>query len=97
MFRRILLIILLSISVLGYSQNKKTDSLNTKKSAGDTAKINTVQIDTSKMINQIDTTTKTTIKTDSLINANEKESVRSLNFWFHKAHFRPPIQNIQKR
>jgi membrane-associated HD superfamily phosphohydrolase len=79
MFRRILLIILLSVSVLGYSQNKKNDSLNTKKAAGDTAKINTVQIDTSKIINQIDTTTKTTIKTDSLINATEKESVRFTN------------------
>lgn len=79
MFRRIILIILLSISVLGYSQNKKTDSLNTKKAAGDTSKINTVQIDTSKIINQIDTTAKTVIKTDSLINATEKESVRFTN------------------
>lgn len=79
MFRRILLILLLSISVLGYTQNKKTDSLNTKKAAGDTSKINTVQIDTSKIINQIDTTVKTVIKTDSLINATEKETVRFTN------------------
>jgi hypothetical protein len=79
MFRKILIIILLSISVLAYSQNKKTDSLNTKKVAGDTSKINTVQIDTSKIINQIDTATKTVIKTDSLINASEKDSVRFTN------------------
>jgi membrane-associated HD superfamily phosphohydrolase len=79
MFRKILIIILLSISVIGYSQNKKTDSLNTKKVAGDTSKINTVQIDTSKIINQIDTATKTVIKTDSLINASEKDNVRFTN------------------
>jgi cation transport ATPase len=77
MLGRILLIVLLSFSVLGYSQNKKTDSLNTKKA--DTSKLNTVQIDTSKIINQIDTAVKTTIKTDSLINASEKENVRFTN------------------
>ena len=83
---RILLILLLSFSVLGYSQNKKTDSLNTKKltvetkkSSGDTSKVNTLQIDTSKIINQIDTANKTVIKTDSLINLSEKESVRFTN------------------
>ncbi len=79
MFRRIIVIILLSISVLGYSQNKKSDTLSTKKSAGDTSKLNTVQIDTSKIINQIDTTTKAPIKTDSLISASEKETVRFTN------------------
>ena len=79
MIGKILLILLLSFSVLGYSQNKKTDSLNTKKVAGDTSKLNTIQIDTSKIINQIDTTNRTVIKTDSLISASEKESVRFTN------------------
>jgi len=86
MFGRIILIVLLSFTVLGYSQNKDTDSLKTKKvtgetkkTAGDTSKVNTLQIDTSKIINQIDTTNKTTIKTDSLINVSEKESVRFTN------------------
>jgi membrane-associated HD superfamily phosphohydrolase len=83
---RIILILLLSFSVLGYSQNKSTDSLKTKKvtgetkkAAGDTSKVNTLQIDTSKIINQIDTSNKTAIKTDSLINVSEKESVRFTN------------------
>jgi len=51
----------------------------TKKAAGDTSKVNTLQIDTSKIINQIDTSNKTAIKTDSLINVSEKESVRFTN------------------
>jgi membrane-associated HD superfamily phosphohydrolase len=83
---RIILILLLSFSVLGYSQNKSADSLKTKKvtgetkkAAGDTSKVNTLQIDTSKIINQIDTSNKTAIKTDSLINVSEKESVRFTN------------------
>jgi hypothetical protein len=76
---RILLILLLCFSVIGYSQNNKTDTLSTKKVTADTSKINKVQIDTSKIINQIDTTNKSVIKTDSLINASEKESVRFTN------------------
>jgi cation transport ATPase len=84
---RIILILLLSFSVLGYSQNKSADSLKTKKvngetkkAAGDTSKVNTVQIDTSnKIINQIDTSNKTAIKTDSIINVSEKENIRFTN------------------
>lgn len=79
MIKRILLILLLAVSVTGFSQNKKSDTLSTKKQSVDTGKINTVQIDTSKIINQIDTANKTVIKTDSLINASEKEAVRFTN------------------
>ncbi len=79
MYKRILLILILSVSVLGIAQNKKSDSLSTKKPAGDTGKINTVQIDTSKIVNQIDTANKTVIKTDSVMNASEKETIRFTN------------------
>ena len=58
-------------------QPKKTDT--TSKKPADTSKINTVQIDTSKIINQIDTANTSVIKTDSLISASEKETPRFTN------------------
>ena len=58
-------------------QPKKTDT--TGKKPADTSKINTVQIDTSKIINQIDTANTSVIKTDSLISASEKETPRFTN------------------
>ena len=82
-FRRIkiagttLLTILLLFTVTLAGQTKKTDSTGKKQT--DTSKINTVQIDTSKIINQIDTMSTAVIKTDSVINASEKETPRFTN------------------
>jgi len=75
MLKNTILIIILSFSVLTFAQNKK-DSTGKKV---DSSKINTVQIDTSKIINQIDTSTKAIIKTDSLIEASGKENIKFTN------------------
>lgn len=72
-----LLTIMLLFAVSLSGQTKKTDS--TGKKPADTSKINTVQIDTSKIINQIDTTGTAVIKTDSVMNASDKETVRFTN------------------
>ncbi len=78
MLRRTLIILLIIISSTASSQTKKTDSTAIKKQT-DTSKINTVQIDTSRIINQIDTAGSTVIKTDSVISASEKETPRFTN------------------
>ena len=72
-----LLAVMLLFAVSLSGQTKKTDS--TGKKSADTSKINTVQIDTSKIINQIDTTSTAVIKTDSVMNASDKETVRFTN------------------
>jgi len=76
MIKRIILILMLSIPVLAYSQGKKDTTKNVRQ---DTSKMNTVQIDTSKIINQIDTAGKQTLRADSLIDASGKETVRFTN------------------
>jgi hypothetical protein len=77
MIKKILFILLLILPLSIYAQGKKNDSLKVTKQ--DTSKMNTVQIDTSKIINQIDTANKQVIKTDSLINLSGKENVRFTN------------------
>jgi len=75
---RYLFLLLFLVSALTITgQPKKTDT--TSKKPADTSKINTVQIDTSKIINQIDTANTSVIKTDSLISASEKETPRFTN------------------
>ncbi len=76
MFKRIIFILLLSLPLLAYAQGKKDTTKNVKQ---DTSKMNTVQIDTSKIINQIDTSGKQTLRADSLIDASGKETVRFTN------------------
>lgn len=78
MIRKTILILLIFIAATISAQTKKADTTVNKKKS-DTSKINTVQIDTSKIINQIDTAGTTVIKTDSVISASEKESPRFTN------------------
>jgi hypothetical protein len=77
MIKKYLFILLLILPVAIHAQGKKHDTLKVNKP--DTSKMNTVQIDTSKIINQIDTANKQVIKTDSLINLSGKENVRFTN------------------
>lgn len=75
---KLLLVIIFIVSFVSLSaQTKKTDT--TVKKSADTSKINTVQIDTSKIVNQIDTTSTAVLKTDSLISASDKETPRFTN------------------
>ena len=76
MIKRIIFVLLLSLPLLAYPQGKKDTTKNVKQ---DTSKMNTVQIDTSKIINQIDTSGKQTLRADSLIDASGKETVRFTN------------------
>lgn len=76
MFKNFVIAVLLMLPLLAFAQGKKDTLKNTKP---DSSKMNTVQIDTGRIINQIDTSGKQLIKTDSLINANGKETVRFTN------------------
>ena len=84
MNRKTILIILILFAVTVSAQTKKADTTVNKKKS-DTSKINTVQIDTSKIINQIDTTGTSVIKTDSVIRASGKETPRftNINLFFY--------------